>query len=152
MGSQATGCEIRDRIESQLLSTEKQDETKVTAVRYFYCQSSLFLTHTLTVILVTWCWVPFFVEMLQDNLIKHHTLHTLYFVTYLFFFIKGGEVRAIIKTLNNSGPRIHGNLITVVHQPQQLQCYLLKTLYLFRLSCYVERACKCVYASFQSSH
>lgn len=57
MDSQATGCEIHfkgQNKESQLLPTEKQDRTKVTAVRYFYCHSSLSLAHTLMLILVTW--------------------------------------------------------------------------------------------------
>lgn len=71
MGSKATGCETHfkgQNKDSQLLSTEKQDKSKVTAVRYFYYHSSLLLTRTLVLILVTWHGFPLHtVEMLQDN-------------------------------------------------------------------------------------
>lgn len=72
IGSQATGCEIHFKgqsKESQLLSTEKQDKTKVTAVRYFHCHSSLFSTCTLILILVTWHCFPHLqtLKRFQDN-------------------------------------------------------------------------------------
>lgn len=90
IGSQATGCEIHFKgqsKESQLLSTEKQDKAKVTAVRYFHCHSSLFSTCTLILILVTWHCFPHLqtLKMFQDNG-PSYIMHTFYSFIYVFIF------------------------------------------------------------------